>query len=344
MARHAAVTGWGMYVPDRVMTNHDIEQLVDTNDEWIRTRTGICERRIASDGETTSSMCTAAARRALEKAHLAAIDLDLIICATTTPDHLLPATACLIQQELGAANAGAFDLNTACTGFVYGLVVGAQFIQSGVYDRVLVTGGETLSRFLNWKDRNTCILFGDGAGAVVLEGTEQAAGVISSVLGSQGDNDNLLSIRAGGAASPATNQTIAEAEHYITMRGNEIFKFAVRSMGQAGSEALLKAEISNSDVRKVIPHQANVRIIRATQQALGLPWDRFFVNVDRYGNTSAASVPIALTEFLESEEVKPGDNLLLVAFGGGLTWAAAVLRWADVDAIISQREEGPYAI
>lgn len=344
MGRYAAVTGWGMYVPERVMTNHDLEKLVDTNDEWIRTRTGICERRIAADGETTSTMSVAAARQALDRARLAAIDLDLIICATTTPDHLLPATACLIQQELGAANAGAFDLNTACTGFVYGLVVGAQFIQSGVYDRVLVVGGETLSRFLNWKDRNTCILFGDGAGAVVLEGTDQAAGVISSVLGSQGDNDNLLAIRGGGAACPASTRSVAEAEHYITMRGNEIFKFAVRSMGQAGREALAKAEISPGELRKVIPHQANVRIIRATQEALGLPWEQFFVNVDRYGNTSAASVPIALAEFLDSEEVAPGDNLLLVAFGGGLTWASAVVRWADVDAIVSQREEGPYAI
>lgn len=344
MPRYAAVTGWGHYAPEKVLTNKDLECIVDTNDEWIRTRTGILERRIAGPDETTGSMCTAAAKRALERARMASIDLDLVICASTTPDHLLPATACLVQHQIGAANAGAFDLNTACTGFVYALVAGSQFIQSGAYDRVLVVAGETLSRFLNWKDRNTCILFGDGAGAVVLEATDQPCGLLSSVLGSQGDGGHLLSIEGGGAARPASPETLASGEHFITMKGNEIFKFAVRSMGQAASEAMAKANISPSQVRKVIPHQANVRILKATQDALGLPWETMFVNVDRYGNTSAASVPIALSEFLETEEVLPGDNLLFVAFGGGLTWAAALLRWADVRAIVAEREEGPYAI
>ncbi|MDQ3854819.1 MAG: ketoacyl-ACP synthase III [Chloroflexota bacterium] len=344
MPRFAALTGWGHYVPEKVLTNHDLESMVDTNDEWIRTRTGIRERRIAGPEETTASMCTAAAKQALERARMDAIDLDLVICATTTPDHLLPATGCLVQHNIGAPNAGAFDLNTACSGFVYALVVGSQFIQSGVYDRVLVVAGETLSRFVNWQDRNTCILFGDGAGAVVLEATDQPCGVLSSVLGSQGDGAHLLTIEGGGSARPSSTDTVTLGQHYISMRGNEVFKFAVRSMGQASSEALAKAGLAAADVRKVIPHQANVRIIKATQEALGLPWDRVFVNVDRYGNTSAASVPVALSEFLADEEVVPGDNLLFVAFGGGLTWASAVLRWADTEEIIAKRQEGPYAI
>ena len=344
MGRYAAVTGWGHYAPEKVLTNRDLEAMVNTSDEWIRTRTGISERRIAGPDDTTSSMSTVAAQRALEQARMDAIDLDLVICASTTPDHLMPATAPLIGQHIGAVNAGAFDLNTACTGFVYALVVGSQFIQSGAYDRVLVVGGETFSRFLNWEDRNTCILFGDGAGAVVLEATDQECGLLSFVLGSQGSGGHLLTIEAGGAAKPASCDTIGAGEHYVSMRGNEIFKFAVRSMGQAASEALAKANLTHSEIRKVIPHQANVRILKATQEAIGLPWEKMFVNVDRFGNTSAASVPIALSEYLGSEEVMPGDNLLFVAFGGGLTWASAVLRWADVRSMVDQRKEGPYAI
>lgn len=344
MPRYAAVTGWGHYTPEKVLTNKDLEFMVQTSDEWIRTRTGIVERRLAAPGETTASMCTIAAQRALDTTQMAAIDLDLVICASTTPNHLMPATACLIQHAIGAANAGAFDMNTACTGFLYGLVTGSQFIASGVYDRVLVVAGETLSRFINWQDRNTCILFGDGAGAVVLEATDQPCGLLASVLGSRGDGGHLLSIEGGGAAKPSTPDSVAAGEHYITMKGNEIFKFAVRSMAQAAGEALAKADLAPADVRKVIPHQANVRILKATQEAIGLPWEMMFVNVDRYGNTSAASVPIALSEFLAAEEVRPGDNLLFVAFGGGLTWASAVVRWADVETIRAARAEGPYAI
>ncbi|MDP9381617.1 MAG: ketoacyl-ACP synthase III [Chloroflexota bacterium] len=344
MPRHAAVTGWGHYAPEKVLTNRDLEGMLDTSDEWIRTRTGICERRIAAHDETTSTMCAIAAQRALDKAHMAAIDLDLIICATTTPDTLMPATACLVQDSIGAANAGAFDLNTACTGFVYGLVMASQFIQSGAYDRVLVVGGETLSRFLNWQDRTTCILFGDGAGAVVLEATEDESGLLSFVLGSQGSGGPLLTIAGGGAAKPASPETVAAGDHYLYMRGNEIFKFAVRSMVQAAGEALTKAGLTQEDVRVVVPHQANVRILRATQEALGLPWESVFVNVDRYGNTSAASVGIALSECADLGMLRPGDNLLFIAFGGGLTWASAVMRWADVDAIVAAREESPNVI
>jgi 3-oxoacyl-[acyl-carrier-protein] synthase-3 len=342
--RYAGITGWGYYTPEKVLTNRELEELIETSDEWIRKRTGISERRIAAADETTSSMCTMAALRALERAELASAALDLVICATTTPDHLLPPTGCLVQERLGAVHAGAFDVNAACSGFLYGLVAGSQFIQAGVCDRVLVLGGETLSRFVNWKDRNTCVLFGDGAGAVVLEATEQECGVLGSVLGSRGDLEHLLAVEAGGSARPTTVESLAAGEQYITMHGNEVFKLAVRSMTQAASEALAKADLTVTDVRMVIPHQANGRILKATQEALGLPWDRFFINVDRYGNTGAASVPIALSEFLALGTAEPGDNLLIVTFGGGFTWGAATVRHADVEAIIAQRGKGGIAV
>jgi 3-oxoacyl-[acyl-carrier-protein] synthase-3 len=337
MERYAAITGWGEYLPETILTNEQLAARIDTSDEWIRTRTGIRERRIAAPGESTSSMCITAAQRALECAELNGADLDLVICASTTPDHLLPPTACLVQERLGAAGAGSFDLNAACTGFLYGLVTGSQFIRAGTCERVLVVGGEALSRFVNWQDRRTCILFGDGAGAVVLEATEQECGVLSSVLGSRGDVDHLLAIEAGGSAKPATPATVEAGDHFLTMRGHEVFRFAVRSMTRAAGEALARADLAVSDLRMVIPHQANLRILKASQQALDLPWERFFINLDRYGNTGAASVPIALSEFLSGEAVQPGDNLLLVAFGGGLTWGAALVRCADVKAVIGRR-------
>jgi 3-oxoacyl-[acyl-carrier-protein] synthase-3 len=339
MQRNAAITGWGHCLPERVLTNRELESLVDTSDEWIQTRTGIRERRIAGPGETTSSLCTVAARRALAAARLPAGRLDLIVCATTTPDQPLPATGCVVQRRLGAERAGAFDVNAACTGFVYGLAVGAQFIQAGACARVLVVGGETLSRFTNYRDRNTCVLFGDGAGAVVLEATEQEWGVLSTVLGSHGDADHLLAIEAGGSARPASAETVARGEHYVTMRGSDIFKLAVRSMSRASGQALARAGLDVGDVRAVVAHQANLRILRSTQEALGLPWEKFFVNVDRYGNTGAASIPIALSEFLAAGSARPGDNLLLATFGGGLTWAAAVVRWANVPAVLAARAE-----
>jgi 3-oxoacyl-[acyl-carrier-protein] synthase-3 len=339
MLRYGAITGWGHYLPEKVLTNQELESLVKTSDEWIRKRTGISERRIAGKGETTSSMCTTAALRALACADLDSTDLDLVICATTTPDHFLPPTACLVQERLGARHAGAFDLNAACTGFLYALVVGSQFIQAGTCDRVLVVGGETLTRFVNWKDRNTCVLFGDGAGAVILEATDQEGGVLSSVLGSRGDLEHLLAIEAGGAAKPTTPESLLAGEQYITMRGNEVFKVAVRSMTQAAAEVLARADLAISDIRMVIPHQANERILKATQETLGLPWEKFFVNLHRYGNTAAASIPIALSEFLASTAVDPGDDLLFVAFGAGFTWGAAAVRCADVEAIVAQRRK-----
>jgi 3-oxoacyl-[acyl-carrier-protein] synthase-3 len=338
MLRYAAITGWGHSLPERVVTNHDLAARIDTDDEWIRSRTGIRERRIAGPGETTSSLCTTAARRALACANLPAAQLDLVICATTTPDHLLPNTGSVVQQRLGAAQAGAFDLNAACSGFVYALAIGAQFIRTGALNRVLIVSGETLSRFTNWDDRNTCILFGDGAGAVVLEGTDRECGVLSTVLGSRGDTDHLLAIEAGGSARPATAESVARGEHWITMRGSDIFRLAVRSMSRAAGEALTRAGVETPDVRAVIAHQANVRILRSTQEAIGVPWDKFFVNVDRYGNTGAASIPIALSEFLDAGDVRPGENLLMAAFGGGLTWGSAVVRWGDVASIVARRE------
>ncbi|MSQ93939.1 MAG: ketoacyl-ACP synthase III [Gemmataceae bacterium] len=337
MDYNAAVTGWGWYSPAQVLSNHDLEKLVDTNDEWIHSRTGIRERRIAAPGETTSSMGTIAARQALEEAGLSAQDLDLIICTTTTPDHLVPATACLIQSNLGADRAAAFDLNTACSGFIYALATGSQFIQAGGAKRILIVAGETLSRFMNWEDRATCILFGDGAAAVVLEPTTQSAGVLTTVLGSRGDVEQALMIEAGGCARPASAETIAEKAHCVRMRGNEVFKMAVRCMSQAAQEALAKAGLSISDMRAVIPHQANHRILTATQEALGVSDQQMYINIDRYGNTGASSIPIALGEYLQANAVDAGDHFLFVAFGGGLTWGAAVLRWADIPAVKMER-------
>lgn len=335
----AAITGWGLYRPAQVLSNHDLEKLIDTNDAWIRTRTGIRERRIAGPGETTSTMATIAARQALQKAELAPRDVDLVICATTTPDQLLPATACMIQHNLGAVHAAAFDLNTACSGFLYALATASQFIQAGGARRVLVAAGETLSRFTNWEDRSTCILFGDGAAAVVLEATTQECGVLSTVLGSRGDVEQMLTIEAGGSARPASLETIAEKAHCVKMRGNEVFKLAVRNMAQSAQTALAKAGLTTRDLRTVIPHQANLRIVAATQGALGLTDAQTYVNIDRYGNTGAASIPIALGEFLQGNTIDVGEHLLMVAFGGGLTWGAAVVRWADIEAIKLERQK-----
>jgi 3-oxoacyl-[acyl-carrier-protein] synthase-3 len=337
MFRNAAVTGWGSYTPARVLTNKDLEALVDTSDEWIRERTGIRERRIAGPGETTATMCVAAAEQALGRAGLDARDLGLVICASTTPDHLLPATACLVQRRLGAARAGAFDLNAACTGFVCALVTADQFIRCGTCDRILVVAGETLSRFLDWKDRNTCILFGDGAAAVVLEATRRPGGVLASALACQGDVGHLLAIEGGGCARPATAATVAQGDHYVRMRGHEVFKLAVRGMIESSTRALTRAGLAGPDLRKVIPHQANVRILAAVQDALRLAPGQLFLMLDRFGNTGAASVPMALAECLAAERIEPGDDLLLTAFGGGLTCASAVLRWADTDAVRRER-------
>jgi 3-oxoacyl-[acyl-carrier-protein] synthase-3 len=329
MARHPVITGWGHYLPEKVLTNDDLDARLATSDAWIRSRTGIRERHLAAAGETTSALCVRAAEQALARAQVSANALELVICATTTPDQLLPATACVVQQQLGAVHAGAFDLNTACTGFLYALTTAAQYIEAGMCRRVLVVAGETLSRFVDWQDRGTCVLFGDGAGAVVLEAVEQSQPSLTCLLGCRGDADRLLTIAAGGSARPATATTVAAGEHCVRMHGGDLFKLAVRWMSQAAREVLGKANVPLSAVRRVIPHQANLRIIQATQEALGLPAEKVFVNVDRCGNTGAASVAIALADYLDGDSVPPGEHLLLVSFGGGLTWAAVVVRWPE---------------
>ncbi|HEU4327683.1 MAG TPA: beta-ketoacyl-ACP synthase III [Roseiflexaceae bacterium] len=327
MATYAAITGWGMATPQRVLTNADLERLVDTSDEWIQTRTGIRERRVASPGESTSTLATEAARRALEQASLAPSAIDLIILATCTPDRPFPATACTVQANLGITGAAAFDVAAACSGFVYGLQVATSMIRSGAARNVLFIAADVFTHYINWHDRNTCVLFGDGAGAVVLQPSEQPLGLLSCVLGASGADEDLMTVEVGGTRLPATAELLEQGRQYVTMNGREMFKVAVRSMGDSSRQALAEAGLTLGDVALVIPHQANVRILDATAKRLGVGMDRVFVNLDRYGNTSAASIPLALVEAVATGRVSDGDNVLLTAFGGGLTWASAVLRW-----------------
>ncbi len=324
---YAAITGWGMYVPEPVLSNADLEKMVDTSDDWIVTRTGIKERHIVAPHETTSTMGSAAAREALERAGVRPEAIDILIVATTTPDQLMPSAACLIQTALGARRAGPVDINAACSGFVYALAIGAQFVRSGASRTVLVVGVDTMSRFLNYEDRNTCILFGDGAGAVVLQATTQPSGVLSIDLGAIPGTGELLEIPGGGAAHPATAETIAQNLHFMTMQGRDVFKYAVRAMGDSSAKVIADAGLVPDEIALVIPHQANLRIIEATAKRLELPMERFYVNIDRYGNTSAASIPIALCEAEAEGRLRPGDSVVLTAFGGGLTWASAVVKW-----------------
>jgi 3-oxoacyl-[acyl-carrier-protein] synthase-3 len=323
---YAAITGWGMAVPERVMTNADLERLVETSDEWIVSRTGIKERRVVGPHDSTTSLSVAAARQALERAELEARDVDLIIVGTCTPDQFLVSQACLVQAELGG-NAGAFDLGAACSGFVYALASGNAFIQSGLYQRVLVIGADTLTRFVDYTDRTTCVLFGDGAGAVILEASEESRGLLSTGLGADGAGSKHLYIPGWGAFVPESAGIFPEYRPYLQMNGNEVFKFAVRVMGEAAAEAVEKAGLAFSDIDMLIPHQANARIIESAARRLDLPADRVWINLDRFGNTSAATIPIALCEVEASGRLEEGDNLVFVAFGGGLAWAAGVVRW-----------------
>ena len=327
MAKNAVITGWGMYAPSRVVTNDDLAKFVDTNDEWISSRTGIKERRFAAEGETTSSMSVRAARIALAQAKLRPQDVQLVIVGTCSPDYLFPATACIVQSELGATHAGAFDVEAACTSFVTALGVARGMISSGTVQNAVVIGAETLSRFLNFKDRTTCVLFGDGAGAVVVEASNASVGIESVVLHSEGSKGELLMVRAGGARVPATKDTLELGQHFITMQGGEVFKLAVKSMADAAEEALREAGLGLNDMAIMIPHQANLRIIEGVAKRLHFPMDKVFVNIQRYGNTSAASVPIAIAEAAAAGRLKRGDKVLLVAFGGGFTWGASVLEW-----------------
>ncbi|RJP55315.1 MAG: ketoacyl-ACP synthase III [Anaerolineaceae bacterium] len=324
---YAHITGWGMSVPEPVLTNDDLAKIVDTNDAWIRERTGIRERRIARATDFPSTLGTSAALKALSVANLKPTDLDLIICSTSTPEHLFPATACLIQDQLGATKAGAFDLLAACTGFIYAINMAAQSIRSGAIKNALVIGTETLSRFVNWEDRNTCILFGDGAGAFVLQASEKPGGILSAVMHSDGSGGDLLTLPAGGSRHPATEATIREGQHYIYMDGREVFRFATKVMVQSTEEALKAAGLTKDDLKVIIPHQANFRIIDAAARGLKLPIDRFVINVERYGNTSTASIPIATVEAVEKGRLQAGDKVVFVGFGAGLTWGALVAEW-----------------
>lgn len=327
LARTCSITGVGSYVPARVLRNADLERMVDTSDEWITTRTGIKERRLAAEHECTSDLATEAARRALQHAGVGPEAVDLIIVCTITPDMPFPATACLVQARLGAMRAAAFDLEAACSGFLYGLEVGQQFVVSRTCETVLVIGAEKLSSIIDWKDRNTCVLFGDGAGAVVLQHRPHSHGLLTTVMGADGTKADALCMPGGGSRFPATAESVAARLHYLRMDGRETFKNAVTAMHEAAREALDRCGLRIEDIRCIIPHQANRRIIDAVAERLGARPDQVFVNLDRYGNTSAASVVIALDEAVRSGRIQRGDLVLLVAFGAGLTWAAAIVEW-----------------
>jgi 3-oxoacyl-[acyl-carrier-protein] synthase-3 len=320
--------GTGSFVPEKVLTNADLEKIVDTNDEWIVSRTGIRERHVVDPETPVSELCYQAAMRALEDAKVAPEEVDLIIVATLTPDYVFPATAGLVAERLGAKNAAAFDLSAGCTGFLYGITTGAQFIASGMYKTILVIGGETLSKLLNWEDRTTCILFGDGAGAAVLQTVEEGYGFLGYELGADGSGGKLLCMPGGGSMNPATLETVGSKMHTIHMTGNEVFKFAVRIMGETALKALERAGLQKEDIDCLIPHQANIRIVDSAVKRLGIDPEKVVVNLDRYGNMSAASIPVALDEAARQGRLKYGDILVMVGFGAGLSWGAAVLKWS----------------
>lgn len=319
MARYARIIGWGKYLPHKVLTNQELQQLVETTDAWIWSRTGIRERRIAAPDETATTMAIRAGRQALEVCGVEPSALDLVIAATCTSDFIFPACAALVQDSLGAKRAAAFDINAACSGFIYALAAGCQFIRAGSYRNILIVGSEVYSRILDWQDRNTCVLFGDGAGAVMLQASDSPPGCLSFVLGNDGSGADILY-----TPGPCG---INDGRYFLTMNGREVFRFAVNIICQATQQAVADANLELADIELLIPHQANTRILRSATRALGLPLDRLFVNVDRYGNTSAASIPIALCEAVEQGRLKEGDHVVLVGFGGGLSWGAAVIEW-----------------
>jgi 3-oxoacyl-[acyl-carrier-protein] synthase-3 len=329
---YSKVTGWGMKVPERVLTNHDLEQMVDTSDEWIISHTGIRERHIAADDETTATLSIDAGKNALERAGLSPNDVDLIILATSSPDHFLPPVSSQVQHGLGAKRAGAFTLTAGCTGFVYGLATAHQFISAGAYRNVLVIGTEIISRFLNWEDRTTCVLFGDAAGAVVLEASDEPGGVLGFVLGSDGSKADALIVRGLGSAMPVTHEVIDNHWHHIEMQGSVVAKFAMRMLSRSAAEAAAAAGLTMDDIDLFIPHQSNARLIELARRQLGLPPEKVLVNLDRYGNTSAAAIPLGLCEALDSGRIGEGDTVVLASFGGGLTYAALTLHMGVFDA------------
>ncbi|HAT56318.1 MAG TPA: 3-oxoacyl-ACP synthase [Veillonellaceae bacterium] len=323
----AGILGTGHYVPERVLTNADLENMVDTSDEWIRTRTGIEKRHLAADNEDTSDLASKAAQQAMDAAGISPEEIDFIIVATASPDYTVPSTACMVQQKLGCTKAGGIDLSAGCAGFVYAVSVGSQMVRTGMYKKVLVIGAEVLSRVVNWNDRNTCILFGDGAGAAVLGPVEEGYGFLGADMGVDGSLGNILSIPASGVAEPVTHRAIDSGRIYIHMEGSEVFKAAVRHMDSTTLRALEKADMTKEDIDLLIVHQANYRIIQATAKKLDIPADKLFINIEKYGNTSAASVGIALDEAVRSGRVHHGDRIVMTGFGAGLAWGSVVMRW-----------------
>lgn len=329
MPRKARIIGTGSYLPEKVLSNQDLEKMVETSDEWIVTRTGIKERRIAKEDEFTSDMGFEAAKRALASSGISADSIDLILVATLTPDYTFPSTACLLQSKLGAANAAAFDIQAACTGYVYALSVAKAFVESGLYQNVLVVASEKLSSIVNYKDRNTCVLFGDGASACVVSSKGKGLFIKDVSLGADGEMAELLILPAGGSCRPASLETLKADLHYLKMEGKEVFKHAVRKMELASKKSLDRAGLKEEEISWLVPHQANIRIIEAIAKRFEVPMERVYMTLHKYGNTSASSLGIALDELLSEHKLSFGDNLLLTAFGAGLTWGAAILTYGD---------------
>jgi 3-oxoacyl-[acyl-carrier-protein] synthase-3 len=327
LGRTCSIISVGSYVPERILTNADLEKMVDTTDEWILTRTGIKERRIAAQHQATSDLAVEAARLAMKRAKITPAEIDLIVLATVTPDTPFPSTACIVQQKIGAVRAAAFDVQAACSGFIFGMEIGQQFIMSRTYDTVLVIGADKLSSIVNWNDRNTCVLFGDGAGAAILRNRPHAHGLLTACMGADGWRSGLLCLPGGGSAFPPTHETVAAGLHYLRMDGKETFKRAVTAMYGAATEALRRCELDITQIKCFIPHQANRRIIDAVAERLGAEPSQLFVNLEKRGNTSAASVAIALDEAVTCGRIQRGDLVLMVVFGAGLTWAAAIIEW-----------------
>ncbi len=323
----ATITSTAHHVPEKILTNHDIEKMVETSDEWIQNRTGIKQRHIVSDDEASSDLSTHVAKKLLEKRGIKPEQIDIIIVGTVTPDHLTPSTAAIVQNNINAQNAWAFDLSAACSGFLFGLETGSKLIESGKYKTVMVIGVDTMTSILDFKDRETCIIFGDGAGGVILEPSKSDNGIISSILRTDGSGASSLNVLAGGSRKPATEETIANREHFIRQDGKKVFKFAVKRMADVSEEVLLENGLSGNDIKLFIPHQANKRIIDATGERCGIPKDRVLINIDRYGNTTAGTIPIALNEAVENKLINNGDYILLSAFGSGFTWGSILIKW-----------------
>ncbi|MBS4536087.1 ketoacyl-ACP synthase III [Clostridium sp. D2Q-14] len=321
------IIGTGSYVPDKILTNKDLEKIVDTSDEWITSRTGIKERRILDKDKSTSYMAEKAAKKAIESSGLNREDIDMIIVTTVTPDMAFPSTACIVQEKLGLKNAAAFDLEAACTGFIYGLSVGYSFIKSGLYENILIISADSLSKITDWEDRNTCVLFGDGAGAAVLSKVKDGRGLLSIDIGADGGGGELLTQPAGGSLKPASIDTVKNKLHYIKMEGNSVFKFAVKIMVDSSRKVMRKVGMNIDDINYLIPHQANMRIIESASKRLKIDSDKVCLNLDKYGNMSSSSIPVALDEAVRDGKIKENDNVLLVGFGGGLTWGATLIKW-----------------